>query len=144
MNAVLMQWLLNLAIDFPVSFNLLPKMLNGNHRKPSPVNVRPLFGFTLAQGVDRLIELADMGLVTFKQEISEGETRSILASELTPLEGLLESQVRMNEITFELTQSGGDRWDRKANPACFEMKAGLPLPLYETKGWGGAISSGGT
>lgn len=130
MNAVLKQWLLNLATDYPVSFHLLPKLLNGDDREPSPVNVRPLLGFTLAQGVDRLVELADMGLIAFKQEISEGETRPISASELPFLEGHLESQDRLKEITFELTQTGGDAWEREANPRWFDMEDGFAIPRY--------------
>jgi len=130
MNAVLKQWLLNLAIDFPVSFHLLPKLLNGDDREPSPVNVRPLHGFTLAQGVDRLVQLADMGLIAFKQEISEGKTRPIPVSELSCLEVPLESKDRLKGITFELTQTGGNTWERAANPSWFDMEDGFAIPRY--------------
>ena len=69
MNRVLQQWLLNLAIDFPVHFGLLPSLLDGNDREPQSLNVKALRGFELDEGVARLMELAESGLSNFSTNL---------------------------------------------------------------------------
>jgi hypothetical protein len=53
MNPVLQQWLLNLAIDFPVPVRLLPPVLNARDSEATALNVKSLRGFTLEDGVSR-------------------------------------------------------------------------------------------
>lgn len=125
MNQVLQQWLLNLAIDFPISLSLLPSLLDGSDREPHALNVKVLHGFTLEEAADRLAELAGMGLIEFFHQPGLAEARAIRASEIPSL--VQHGGVR-KEITFRLTDAGGRAWEAAAEPDWRQMEDGSATP----------------
>ena len=135
MDAVLRQWLLNLAIDFPVPLRLLPSVLDGDDRDAHPLNVRSRHGFTLDYGVRCLAELADSGLITFTYASKEGESRVVAPSEV--LTQTMGSAVQ-DELAFELTEAGGLAWEKTAAPRWYDLEDGYADPRCENgevTGW---------
>lgn len=135
MNRVLQQWLLNLAIDFPVDFGLLPSLLDGNDREPQSLNVKALRGFDLDEGVARLVELAEKGLIEFLRQHVPGEARAI-----SPFEVLTHGRRSgvEKELSFQLTDAGGRAWESAAEPRWRRMQGGFATPREENgrqTGW---------
>ena len=128
MNRVLRQWLLNLAIDFPVHFGLLPSLLDGNDREPQSLNVKALRGFELDEGVAGLMELAESGLIEFFHQPGPGEARAISTSEVLVLRR--RSGVE-KELSFQLTDAGGRAWESAAEPHWRRMQGGFATPREE-------------
>lgn len=122
MNGVLEQWLLNLAIDFPVEVRLLPAVLDGDDREPHALNVRALRGFSLEDGAHRLVELAEHGVVELIREIERGEPRVVAPSEILPL---MARHDIPKELSFRLTAAGGRAWEAAAQPRWHEMHDGF-------------------
>ncbi len=122
MDALLQQWLLNLAIDFAVPLRLLPPLLEGDDSQAHALNVKSLHGFPIETIVDTLIDLAGRGLIAFHRE-----SAALTASEVLQMS----PAVREREISFELTEAGGRAWEVLAQPRWHEMDDGYLEPRYE-------------
>jgi len=134
MEAVLKQWLLNLAINFPVPFSCLSKALNHNDRESNSLNVKPLQGFTFVQAGHKLTELAEVGLLAFTQPIGQYESQPIGASELRSLLNQENTQQKLRNFCFKLTPAGGSAWEREAMPRWFDMEDGSGIPCCTNEG----------
>jgi len=121
MNAILQQWLLNLALDFAVPLKLLVPVLDGDDREATALNARSLRGISLRQGLAYLVELADRGLVTFKRN---GNPEILTPSTVV---SLLNNPGAEQEISFELTDDGGRAWESAASPRWHHMADGSAL-----------------
>lgn len=128
MNRVLHQWLLNLAIDFPVDFGLLLPLLDGDDREPHALNVKALHGFTLEEAAARLTELANEGLIEFFHDPGPGEVRAIAAAEALTFARRSEAA---KELSFQLTDAGGRAWEAAAEPQWYRMESGSATPREE-------------
>ena len=124
MNAVLQQWLLNLAIDFPVPFRYVPPLLNGNDDEAHTLNVKSLPGFTLNEGVRALVELAENGLLLFTSLSEEGGSR-IVAPSAVP--SIADHGVKA-KLWFKLTQAGGRAWESAAEPRWHDLDDASGIP----------------
>ena len=128
MNPVLQQWLLNLAIDFPVPLRLLAPVLNGRDSEATALNVKSLRGFTLEDGMSRLVELAETGFVEFTHTTEQGNSRMIAPTEILPL---MSRPGIESELSFKLTHAGGGTWESVAEPRWHEMDDGFATLRYE-------------
>ena len=127
LNPVLQQWLLNLAIDFPISLHLLPDILAGDDRKPHALNVKSLKGFTLENGLMCLAELADSGFIEFEQS-SPGEPQRIRPLDVI---ALMSKPGFERKISFRLTQAGGRAWEELAAPHWDQMDQAWGTPAHD-------------
>src|SRR5579862_7990339 len=104
MNAVLQQWLLNLAVDFPVTLNLLARIVDGDDSEANALNVRSLTGFSLEHAIARLVELAEAGLIEFEYQSEEGDSRIVAPSALRPM--MIAHAAAEQKLSFKLTSTG--------------------------------------
>jgi hypothetical protein len=122
MNPLLQQWLLNLAISFPIPLRLLsPAILNGRDDEPHALNVRSLQGFTFEDCVPCLVELAENGLVSFSDRSHRKTAPRDLAS-------LMRRPGAEMELSFKLTRAGGLAWESMAEPRWHDMTDGYGTP----------------
>lgn len=127
MDPVLQHWLLNLATDFPVPFRFLPRVLDGRDGEAHALNVVALRGFSLEIGVKRLVELADADLVRFTHTQEGDDPQPVASSEVTALV----SRGATQGLSFELTNAGGEAWEKTAEPRWHEMHDGFGQPSDE-------------
>ncbi len=128
MNAALQQWLLNLAVDFPVPLRLLPPLLDGDDRQSHALNVKSIRGVTLRTVVARLIELAESGLIIFTGETGFGKIAP------AGVVSLMNRPGAEREVSFELTAAGGMVWETSAQPRWHEMEGGSAIASSEDGG----------
>lgn len=121
MDTVLQYWLLNLATNFPVPFQLLPPVLDNSDEQPTALNVRSLRGFSLDWAVNRLVELAAANLIEFTHSHEKTEPRIVPSGEVLRLVSLGET----HDLSFKLTTAGGEEWEKMARPCWDEMDDGF-------------------
>lgn len=129
MDPVLQQWLLNLAIDFPVDLSLLPPVVDGNDRETSALNVRSLPGFTIEEAIARLIELAELGLIEFEYHPENGDSRTVVPSAVRPM--IITHADAGQNLSFKLTPSGGLAWEMPADPRWHELEDDTGATFFE-------------
>jgi len=98
------------------------------------LNVKPLIGFTFAQGAHGLAELAQIGLITFSHRIGQYQSQPIQVSELLRLVRERKSQRKLRNFCFKLTPAGGSAWESQAQPRWFDMEDGAGIPRYTNEG----------
>ena len=123
MDAVLQQWILNLATDFAVPLKLLPEVLDGDDGQAQALNVKSLRGISPIEGFELLTELADKGLVRLKR----GSDTLIPSN----ARRLLKTPGGEREVSFELTEDGGREWERVAAPDWRQMDEGSGIVAAE-------------
>lgn len=129
MNPVLQQWLLNLAIDFPVNLGVLPSVVDGDDSQSGGLNVRSLPGFSLDDVIVRLVELAEAGLVEFAYQPENGDSRIVAPSALRPI--MIMHGGAEQDLSFTLTSSGAAAWEMVADPRWHELEDDTGAPVLE-------------
>ena len=124
MNPILQFWLLNLAADFGVPFRCLPPILDGRDDQGTALNVKSLHGFSLDYALTSLVELSDSGLIRFAHYPDEQDER-VTSSEVL---AMTRRGIRP-DLSFELTPSGGEAWEKMAEPRWYDMDAGSAVPV---------------
>jgi hypothetical protein len=129
MDPVLQQWLLNLAIDFPVNLSLLPPVVDGDDSQASALNVRALPGFSFEQAIARLIELAETGLIEFEYHPENGDSRIVAPSAVRPM--MISHADAGRNLSFALTSSGAMAWETAGHPRWHELEDHTGAPIFE-------------
>jgi hypothetical protein len=128
---VLQQWLLNLALDFPVPLRLLPPLLNGDDRQGHALNVRSFRGVMLETVIAELVKLSENGLVAF---MCDGGFDRVAPAEVV---SRMNAPEVWRDISFELTEAGGRAWETSAQPRWRDMDYGSAVSCKDgdLEGW---------
>ena len=126
-------WLLNLAIEVPISLYLLFPNVEGE-----ALNVRPIPGCSAAEYARGLTELFDSGMIRMSSELPEDDVEGrpgvsrildrfldlpkdirqvrFLRPDDGPLEGYGPNRPLSLQVSFQLTALGGETWQGIAEP----------------------------